>query len=398
MATTNGKQQAAQAPAGARRSVSDDISGTYSNPEQIREMLAQAEENYILFGGLAQGDIPDGFSVMLSVFKVNPDNKLEVYTVDGGLLGLGGLVLKKLADAAGISIVDSRCLAERLHYCHWQVAIARQCLDGSVRRALGSRTMNLREDSGTVAAMRRAADMKNNNADNSIWGQRLHIQQHAETKAFLRAVRGMLGVGTYSRDELLKKPIAVAKLQLTGRSNNPQTAMMLTVMMAQQALSGMAMLYGGAPAMGAGMPQMGGGQQVPQMGMGSPGPMIFDPEDDDGAGAGAAAQPPPPPKVTAKAADGDWIAPYGKLKDCAASTMGVSDLEWYAAGCLKSIGDPDKAKYKANNERVLRILQGFITAKKNPPPASTPSDDGTPSEEDFRRMQDMDRGDDPDRY
>lgn len=407
MATTNGKQQAAQGHGAAPpRTVADDISGTYSDAASIKRMLEQAEERYILLGGLAVGDIPDGFSVMMSTFKVNPNSKSEIFDVGMGKFGLSGIVLKKIADAAGMSMVDSKCMQSSMHYVAWQVTSARQCLDGSVRRVTASRVMDLRDSSGVVAAMRRKAAQKDKDAENQLWEQRMHIGQHAETKAYLRTIRSMLGVDTYTKEELAK-PFAVAKLQLTGRSSNPQTQMVLTMMMAQQALGGIGMLYG-APQpqmMGMGMPQMGGGQQVPQMGMGSPGPMILDTDDADDA-AGAATQPPPPakpppPRPRRNAAD--CFMP-GKDKGKKVGDATDEDLAYWRDRLTKDfaegkIGEQWAARSQEQLDAIIAVMRhrGLMppapAAAADAPraPSSQPGEDEGPSSEDYRQMQALER-------
>lgn len=410
-AQQNGRPQAAQQAPG--RSTTDDISGTYSDPEAIKMALKKAEENYILLGGLAAGEIPDGFSVMLSVVKVNSASKSEVYDVGMGKFGLSGIVLKRIADAAGISVVDSRPTQQAMHYVAYQVTVARQCLDGSVRRVVGSRTMDLRDSSGVVAAMRRKASQKDKDAENQLWEQRLHIGQHAETKAYLRAIRSMLGVDTYTKEDLAR-PFAIAKLQLTGRSRNPQTQMMLTVMMAQQALGGMAMLYGlPQPQVPMGMPQMGGGHVAPQMGMASPGPMNLEIEDGEYGEESAPPAPPPPPAPRRQRNAADVFMPgkdKGKVGDAE-----DKDLIYWRDRLTKDFAENRiSEQYAARNQEQLDAITAVmrhrgILPKEQPPsqprgagPQRQPSrgapDDGTPSDEDFRAMNEMDRGDDPNRY
>ncbi|MCC6553623.1 MAG: hypothetical protein IT372_11465 [Polyangiaceae bacterium] len=187
----NGQARTRQAPPPRMQ---DDITGSYSDPAAVADVLRRASEHYNLIGPMAFGALPEGFAVAMSVVTIDPAT--ETYDVGLGRRGLGRMAVERIAAAAGVSTASSTCIGMAPNYAAWSVTVGRQDLDGSVRAAMKSRTMDLREGSGQIRAMREAALAKSRDPEGQIREQRLHIAAHAETKAWLRAVRTLLGLRT----------------------------------------------------------------------------------------------------------------------------------------------------------------------------------------------------------
>ncbi len=52
--------------------------------------------------------------------------------------------------------------------------------------------------------------------------------------------------------------------------------------------------------------------------------------------------------------------PYGHGKGKMLSDLDLGQLQFYEGGCLKSISDPSKSKYKTNNESQLAVIRSWI--------------------------------------
>lgn len=390
----HGRQQAQP------RSMAEDISGTYSDPSTIKDVLDRAEQDFNLVGPVAFGSLPEGFSVVMSVVRV--DSKNETYDVGFGKKGLSRGAVERIAGAAGVSTVRVVPLASAPNYAAFSVTVGRQDLDGSVRTSTKSRVMDLREHSGQVAAMREAARMKNKDADGQIREQRLHIGAHAETKAWLRAVRTLLSLRTYTEEELAK-PFAVPKLQFTGRTSDPELRMLFAHGMMATALGGMAQIYG-APSVPA--YHLGAGAAPPpQLGMGGGFPTHVDDDFDD--------EPPPPPaprqqraaapppsdrgaqgqppsdRRPAQAPRGQaFVVPFGGEKDTPIAEASTARLESLAGYLRKSI-DGGKSRFPDKDQALYAAIDVELRRRSGEVIDESPLDDGAPQD---------DRGDDPNNY
>jgi hypothetical protein len=272
------RQQANGHRAGpAAQRIQDDISGSYTDPQAVADVLRRASDGYNLVGPMAFGALPEGFAVVMSVVKIDAGE--ETYDVGFGKRGLSRIAVERIAGAAGVSTQASQCIGMAANFCAWSVTVARQDLDGSVRSQTKSRSMDLREGSGQLEAMRAQARAKKKDPENQIREQRLHIAAHAETKAWLRAVRTLLGLRTYTMEEL-GKPFAVPKLQFTGRSADPKLRFMFAQGLMNAALGGIAALYGGPATASSAM--LSAGPAPLQLGTGHVvGADLDDPDADD---------------------------------------------------------------------------------------------------------------------
>ncbi len=201
--------------------------------------------------------LPEGFGVAVSYVSVNPDATLggpkEVYDVSGRL-GLSMDTLKRIAAAAGVDWDPQQC--GRLddgsdpHYVHYRAVGYVRNFDGSVRTITGEVEMDLREGSPQVEEIREKAERRakkekrdNDGGHSQLLEQRKFILRHAESKAKNRAIADMGVKRSYAPKEL-EKPFAVAKLQFTGQSADPELRRTFAIMNAERALDGQHRLYG----------------------------------------------------------------------------------------------------------------------------------------------------------
>lgn len=203
----------------------------------------------------ASADLPEGFSLAISMVQINPrGGTQEVFPVPGGK-GLARASLERISGAAGVTWDPQLCRrlddGRHPHYCSWTVVGYVRNLDGSVRTITGSKEMDLREGSAQVEALiERSKDKKADGTDRKdptgqIREMRLHIAAHAETKAKLRAIRS-LGIQASYTDAELAKPFAVVRLAATGRTEDPILHREFARMNYAAAVNGSAQLYGGA--------------------------------------------------------------------------------------------------------------------------------------------------------
>ena len=370
------------------------ILGSFSDPSRIGEALRNAGQHFNLLGAATVGALPMGCEVAISAVYLsgNKDNG-DVYDV-GGRWGLSKPAIDKLAGAAGIVTVESTCLRFEKRYCEWRVTRALRRLDGSIRKETASRIIDLREGSQYLANLRAKARDKSaqDKQVNEILGM---LGAHAETKARLRADRSLLGVRTYTTEDMAK-PFVVPTIMFTGKTDDPNIRAMFALATAQSFLHGTLALYGGTasqqlPAFAQQqqpMPQMGGGGSggygaAPALGMGGnggPAPFLDDddvPADVSGPQAPMAEREPGPPIDwrTVKSA-GDWAIPFGKTKGKKLSEIDGRDLAWWRKKLEEDIDNPEQAQYRAQGIGRLRAIYdllrttGEVTPLDMPPPAA----------------------------
>jgi len=366
-----GTGHAAQPPA---RKI--DVSGTYSDPKEVQRVLDEASQHFNLVGALSFGELPEGFTVVISTVQV--DVAGETYDVGFGKRGLGSPAVRRIAGAAGVSTANSACKGWAPGYAAWEVTVGRLELDGTVRRETGSRVMDLREGSSQVVAMREAAEGKGKDASTQIREQRLHIGAHAETKAWLRAVRTLLGLRTYTGAELAK-PFAVPKLQFTGRTHDPQLKVMFAQGLMTAALGGIANLYGASQAqpyqLGAGAPP------PPQLGMGAGAPPMDLEDDEPPSGprqqqraeprAHAAAPAGPPQPATGKT----FTIPGGREKGKSLTEAPDECLSWWANTLQTNIAS-GKSRAPERDEELRAAMMKELDRRQGVDDGAPPVDDG----------------------
>ncbi len=324
--------------------------GSFTNPAEIQQILESAATNYNLIGALSFGAIPEGFAVVMTSLLVRPED--DCYSVGGGRYGLSRAAVERIAGAAGVTTKDSHVVASAVNYCRYSVTVGRMDLDGTVRQVTKSKTMDLRAGSGQLQAIREQAAAKNKDATSLIREQRMHLDAHAETKAWLRAVRTLLALRTYTVEEL-KRPFLVPKMQFTGRSRDPELRRMFAEGLMHAALGAGGMLYG-AP------PQLASAPTTAQL----PAPAAIDDDDDydddvDDAPPPERQAPAEAPKRARASASKDPTIKFGNNQGRPISdpTLSVADLTWYAGALERSASDPSKAQYREANLADLALVK-----------------------------------------
>lgn len=337
-----------------------DISGVYNDPARVAEVLDIAADNYNLIGSIVFGEIPIGHALVMSVVRIDPR---ETYPTTGGN-ALSSVALNKLAGAAGVHIVQSVCTEKARNVCTYQATIRRQELDGGVRTMTQSYTLDLRDGSSRILSIEAKARSKNKSAEADIREKRAAIAQLAETGAYHRALRKLLGLRVYTPAEL-GRPFAVPKLQFTGRAKDPALAMRFAEKIADAALGVGTMLYS-AP-------------QLPPAPLAAPGPMAHSLDEEDGHGetvgeampyeqavARASRRPSEPPPAargsdrggpaprTTQGSKAPHVMSFGKAKGTPIDQASDDDLGWYRGAVARSIDDPAKARFREANVAVLR--------------------------------------------
>lgn len=231
---------------------SEIVVGSFGTPARINEMLTKAQEtSHLVSPATVCTVLPDGFDVVLSIIRVDPnttkDGPKEVADV-GGNLALSGSTLKRIAVAAGVSWDPIR--SGRLDngkdplYCHYRAVGWARNFDNSPRCLMDEVEIDLREGSKQIDAMR---ERTSGNIDSQIRDMRLFILRHAITKAKLRAITD-LGVKRSYTPKELQRDFQVARLMWTGRSDNPEVQRIFATKTAEAALSSMHTMFGAPPA------------------------------------------------------------------------------------------------------------------------------------------------------
>lgn len=183
-----------------------------------------------------------GCVVMFQLVRIDPASR-DVYPVQGGL-GLHRHALWRLANTAGIVFpVSYRVDAQtHPHYCRWHVDGAWMDLDGTWKPVPGDSQLDLRDGS---ASAQKTLDEGRDAAtgERNLLHKRAKIQELTETAAKLRAIRDVLTLRSYSKEELETKPFIVAKLVYTGHDDNPAIELENKRAIRAQMLGGIRGLY-----------------------------------------------------------------------------------------------------------------------------------------------------------
>lgn len=87
------------------------------------------------------------------------------------------------------------------------------------------------------------------------------------------------------------------------------------------------------------------------------------------------------PRPAAAPSGGGLLLPnYGKSKGLPVAGASVQDLEFYASGCRRSLGDPSKARWHDKERDLLAALEAEIARQSGGLPP--PSDDPPPPDDD----------------
>jgi hypothetical protein len=241
------------------------VEGSFGDPKRVTDALTRAAESYHLVSPASVcGTLPEGCEVCLSLVKISPSDP-GLYRV-GDKVGLDRVMLSQIAAAAGATVVESIRLDDgsHPHYCAWRCTIEFRLFDGQLVRRPGTVEIDVREPDGAayVEIVGKAAKADRDPAS-QLLELRKFLIRHAESKALNRAIAAM-GVRRSYKKEELTKPFAVARLQFTGRSEDPATKAQFNAAIAQSFLGGTQAMYGGNPAAPPALPAPGYHPPPPQ--------------------------------------------------------------------------------------------------------------------------------------
>lgn len=357
--------------------------------EGLAARLRIAAENFNLISPTLSGSLPEGCEAIFSPVLI--DIKNETYKLPGSSkMGLSKQALQRIAAAAGLSWMPSE--SRRLddgsdpHYCHYRAVALRRNFDGSTATLMAEKVMDLREGSAQVESMVSKSDSKaarGGAADSRTAGlekvrkqlveTRLHIMGHAETKAQLRVIRS-LGIATGYDEETLRKPFVVVSVSFTGRTDDPELKKIFGQAIANNMLGAHAALYGGhrpeAPRELAAPPTMSRPLPPPpvsQTRVEDSGEYDLEPMDTTAYEAPSQRQEAPPQtqrEQPPREGSGDAVIRFGNAKDVPIRQAEDRDLRWYATALERSINDPDKDRYKQQNQRDLDAVRAEIARRE----------------------------------
>jgi hypothetical protein len=66
------------------------------------------------------------------------------------------------------------------------------------------------------------------------------------------------------------------------------------------------------------------------------------------------------PRGAAANADGPVFPPYGRSKGAPVAGATMQDLEYYASGCRRTLGDPNKARWHDKERQLLAAIEAEI--------------------------------------
>ena len=213
--------------------------------ETASELEQYPEQEYnVLLPVTEISEIPAGAKLAVRQVRISVEN--ETYAVDRGRRALSGVALDRIAAAAGVTFISERRTDDRKHphYCSYEVVAEITDLDGTRRRKIGTKTIDLRDDCGDgtpgprLAQITSTARAKGRNPSRQLLQEREYIDSYCASKAKNRAVRQLIGLRSAYDPKELRKPFVAPKL--VPDTSNPEARQMVLAQMTGAA----AALYG----------------------------------------------------------------------------------------------------------------------------------------------------------
>jgi hypothetical protein len=225
--------------------------------------LERLSESAILVAPtVACESLPEGCEVAISMVKVDTKSK-DVYPISfrgkdapprpDDELGLSGSLLFRIAASAGVTwLRDATTRADdgknpyRVYYRTWARVMD---IDGSLRDYPGECDCDLSDGGAQAIEIVDKAKKRDRDPEKQLAEARKFIQRSTLTKAMDSAIRKALGLRhSYPREELERKPFAVAKLLFTGHTDDPDYKQLFAQIIASRFGSGERQLYGATAA------------------------------------------------------------------------------------------------------------------------------------------------------
>lgn len=183
-------------------------SSLVSDPAELTRILNEYRKlgAHVLYPLRTVDQIAPLHAVSVREIRTEPDpSSGDVYKAENGLAHTK-YALNMMEAAAGVDwlYAEIRRIDDGTiqHYCVYQAAAVVRNLDGTLRRVVESREVDLREGSEQVAKMR----------PGQLPAARANIQQLAESKAKNRVRRSILLLKANYKPEELKRPFVILKL------------------------------------------------------------------------------------------------------------------------------------------------------------------------------------------
>lgn len=192
------------------------------------------EEHYnTLLPRVHIGSLPAGTQLAVREVKIDP-NETGMYSVDGGKRALGKQQLSRIAAAAGLTWVSVRRVDDRKHphYCEFEAIAKVTDFDGTVREAIGTKTIDLRDDGGDGTPGKDKVGM----SEKQLGGARKFISEMCAAKAMNRAIADVLAIRRSYTPQDLVKPFIVPKLVPDTSNELAQRAVLANMFGATQAM------------------------------------------------------------------------------------------------------------------------------------------------------------------
>lgn len=355
------------------------FAGTFESAEAVNQRLEWALANAHLVSPItAVTRLPEGVGVALSLERL--DIERDTYGLPGGKRAILKPALERIGRAAGVKWDASQCFVRQVGLHHYQAQAVGYVLDLSFQAAPIMGTVDMDYGPGSIGEEKVLADARDKAAAQKTLREIRHfLSRHAESRAYLRAIR-RLGIATSYTAEQLAKPFAALQLTWTGRSSDPETQRMFSKMTAERLLGASSALYGGKSE-----------ARVPEVTTSAPSappaidatPRALPPRtraetvhdfvdyDED---TGEVRQPVTPrqqakpeqrasaPRSTGGGASG--TIKFGNAKGTSFADADESDLTWYATALRKSIADESKANFRDANQRDLDALEAEIARRR----------------------------------
>lgn len=211
--------------------------------KRLHEMQTQAN----LLSPVSQVDslLPlHQISLRVTNLDIQSDTYDDPRFCKNGERAIGKTGLMKIMQTAGVTMVDGpRRLDDRSDpcYCAIQVTLGMTTFDGCLTQFTASKELDMRD--GAPETMKKGKEAL---SDAALGDKRRHIVSLCETKAILRALRGLLGLKQKYTAAELKKPFVIPKLvpALDAHMDDPVVKQALL----EKALGSASSLYGRAPA------------------------------------------------------------------------------------------------------------------------------------------------------
>lgn len=391
----------------AKPNALDKIAGTFESAAAINERLRWAvDHGHLVSPVTAVTRLPEGVGVALSFELL--DVERDTYGLPGGKRAILKPALERIGRAAGVKWNARECYTRKVGLHHYESRAVGYVLDLSFQHSPIVGEVDMDYGPGSIGEEKVRADAKDKtSAEKTLREIRHFLSRHAESRAYLRAIR-RLGVATSYTVEQLRKPFVALQLTWTGRSNDLETQRAFSKMTAERMLGASSALYGGSPPAHVDRLPEVTTAPAPRIDA-TPRPLpettradVLDYDLDTGevrdpmpaqrqqaAPAQQQRREAPPASQSSGATKGDGqpsrsgaVVRFGRNKDKALADLSLDDLAFYRGKIEEGANDPEKDRFRADALRHLDEIDRAISAARgeDEPPADDDRTVGSPDD------------------